>query len=110
MKAFSWGPANVEHIAKHGVAPAEAQYVATHARKPFPRYVGDGKWQVWGRTMDGRYLQVIYVYPDDEDVDIDSLSVTDLLAFSAGEAQVVYVIHAMELDDEQKAFVRKRQG
>src|SRR4051812_25439127 len=102
MKAFSWGPANVEHIAKHGVAPAEAQYVATHARKPFPRYVGDGKWQVWGRTMDG--------HPDDEDVDIDSLSVTDLVAFSAGEAQVVYVIHAMELDDEQKAFVRKRQG
>jgi len=51
---------------------------------------------------------VIYIYPDDADVDPDSLSPADLLAYSDGMAQVVYVIHARELTDTEKRRERKR--
>lgn len=95
MLAFCWNEWNVEHIASHGVAAPEAEYVVRHARKPYPRKRGRGKWLVHGRTGVGRNLQVIYVYPPDEDVDIEGLSPASLLAFLHGDAEVVYVIHAM---------------
>jgi len=53
-------------------------------------------------------LQVIFVYPDDEDVDLDSLGPHDLIAYSDGTAQVVYVIHARDLTDAEKRATRKR--
>src|SRR6185437_2088639 len=105
MRVFSW---NVEHIARHGVDPAEAEYVVKHARRPFPESIGDSKWLVRGRSRDGRWLQVIYVYPDDADVDPDSLSAADLLSYSDGRATVLYVIHAMELREPEKRRTRKR--
>jgi len=108
MRAFSWSDWNIRHIAEHHVKPIEAQYIVDHARQPYPEHVGDGKWRVRGKTRAGRWLQVIYVYPDDSDVDPDSLSPADLLAYSGGEAQVVSVIHARELTDAEKRQTRKR--
>jgi len=69
MRVFSWNGWNVEHIARHGVDPAEAEYVVKHAQSPFAESIGDAKWLVRGRSREGRWLQVIYVYPDDADVD-----------------------------------------
>lgn len=54
-----------------------------HARRPYPKIIGDGKWLVIGQTALGRYLQVIYVDDDDD-------------------ADTVYVIHARELTDTEK--------
>lgn len=108
MRVYSWDGRNVGHIAEHGVSPPEARYVVEHARSPFPRHVGEGKWLVCGQTQAGRWLQVVYVYPDDRDVDPDSLSVADLVAYSDGRAQVVRVIHARPLTDNEKRKTRKR--
>jgi len=87
----------VSHLAKHGVKPAEAEYVLRNAGKGFPRKIGDGKWIVKGSLEDGRSLQVIFIYPEDDEIDVDSLSVPDLIDYSDGNGKVVYVIHAMPI-------------
>lgn len=108
MLIFSWTAWNVAHIAGHGVSVAEAEYIVKHARPPFPRKLGGDKLLVWGQTADGRFLQVIFVYPADEDIDLDSLSIADLIEFSDGKGRVVFVIHSMDLDDDQKSQYRKK--
>jgi len=82
--------------------------VIEHARPPFPDYVGEGRWLVRGKTRAGRWLQVVYVYPDDTDVDPDSLALADLLDYADGRARVARVIHARELTDGEKRRTRKR--
>ena len=84
---FRWNEWSVEHIAKHGVKPDEAELVIRRARRPYPRYHGDDKWLVWGRGQGGRFLQVIYVV-DDEDS--------------------VFVIHARPLTENEKRRYRRR--
>lgn len=84
---FRWNEWNVEHIAKHGVRPDEAELVVRQAKRPFPRYHGDDKWLVWGRGQGGRFLQVIYVL-DDKDL--------------------VFVIHARPLTENEKRRYRRR--
>ena len=63
---FRWNQWNVEHIAGHGVEPAEAEAVVSGASEPFPLYRGDGKWLVWGRGRGRRYLQVVFVLDEDD--------------------------------------------
>ena len=83
---FRWNTWNVEHIAKHGVTPDEAEYVVNHASAPYPRFQGDEKCLVRGQTVAGRYLQAIYVFdPADE----------------------VFVIHARPLTDREKRRLRR---
>ncbi|HEX4795506.1 MAG TPA: hypothetical protein VH370_17070 [Humisphaera sp.] len=94
---FSWNAANVRHIAKHGVTVSEAEYVIRNAGRGFPRKMGDGKWIVKGQTDVGRRLQVIFIFPEDDELDVDSLSVADLIAYSDGSGKVVYVIHSMPI-------------
>ena len=95
---FSWDDWNVNHIAKHGVTPAEAEHVVRHAADPFPRSTGDHKSIVWGQTGEGRYLQVIFVYRDVEELEFESLTLEQLMAISERtEAELVYVVHAMPL-------------
>jgi hypothetical protein len=107
--AYSWNAANIGHIAQHGVVPDEAEAVANHPGRGHPRKIGDEKWLAWGRTPDGRYLQVIYILPADDEIDGDSLSLPDLIDYSLGEAEVRYVIHAMDLPDSgRRAYRRKK--
>jgi hypothetical protein len=106
---FIWNDDNVDHIAKHGVTPDEAEYVVDHAKPPFPRAAGDGKFIVWGRAAYGSYLQVGFVFLPDERVDVGLLDPFQLLDFQAG-AEVVYVFHAMPLTDDQKRQYRKLKG
>jgi len=88
MYEFRWNELDVEHIAEHGVSPAEAEYVVRAARRPFPEYRGDGKWYAAGRTSDGQYIQVIYVLTP---------------------ADVDFVIHARPLTDTEKKRYRRRR-
>ncbi len=82
---FRWNAWNVEHIAKHGVNPDEAELVVRNAKRPFPRYHGDGKWIVCGRGNGGRQVQVIHVLDEDG---------------------AVFVIHARPLTDREKRRFR----
>jgi hypothetical protein len=104
-----WDDDNVEHIGEHGIMPEEAEYVVEHARSPFPRAAGDGKFIVWGRTDDGTYLQVGFVYLPDERVDVESLEPSEVLDFQAG-SKVVYVFHAMPMTADQKRQYRRLKG
>jgi uncharacterized DUF497 family protein len=105
---FSWNAANIVHIAKHGIAPEEAEEVILRAKPPWPEVRKDGRRRVWGRTNSGRLLQVIFIFPADEDVDAASLNLAGLIAWSDGEDRVVYVIHARELEEDEKRQYSKR--
>jgi uncharacterized DUF497 family protein len=85
---FRWNEWNVEHIARHGVLPEEAEMAVRAARSPFPRKIEEDKWLVWGRGQGGRFLQVIFVLNED---------------------RTAYVIHARPLDDREKRRFRRRQ-
>ena len=85
---FRWNEWNIEHLAKHGVDPCEAEQVVGNARPPFPLYRGDGKWLVWGRGRGGRLLQVAFVIDEDDSV---------------------YVIHARALTDREKRRFRGKE-
>jgi uncharacterized DUF497 family protein len=83
---FRWNDWNVEHIREHGIAATECESVVCAAQSPFPKYVGDGKWLVWGRGQGGRFIQVVYlVDPDD----------------------TAFVVHARLLSEREKARYRK---
>jgi len=85
---FRWNDWNLNHIAVHGVGNYEAEFVVKRARRPWPECIGDDKWRVWGPTLSGRLLQVIYVVDPDD---------------------TVYVIHTRDLGDVDKRRYRRRR-
>jgi uncharacterized DUF497 family protein len=107
MILFAWNETNIEHIAKHGVAPSEAESVVRAARPPYPEQRENEKFLVWGQTDAGRWLQVIFVYLNDDQVEVDDLSLDQLAAFAEG-AEVIRVVHARPLIPAEKHRARKR--
>ena len=103
---YQWTVRNREHLQKHGVEPEDAEYVADHAEPPFPRVIGDEKHLVWGRTRSGDFVQVVFVYLADDEIDFASLSVVDKLRFEEGE-DVGLIIHAMPMSPAQKRQYRR---
>jgi uncharacterized DUF497 family protein len=101
---------NLAHIAEHDVTSQEAEEVFNAAKPPYPRKVNDDKYLVHGSTAEGRYLQVIFIYPQDEDVDVADLDPMDRLLFMEDKARAVYIIHARELTRRQKSKFRRRRG
>ena len=59
---FAWDDWNKEHVKKHGSNATDAKYILEHAKAPFPREIGDGKYGVWGQTalrhLLGSYFRV----------------------------------------------------
>ena len=107
---FSWEELNREHIARHGVSPAEAEEVVLSAEDPFPATIEGDKLVVWGATGSGRHLQVVYVFKTPDEVAYESLAVEDWIAIEAGEvAEVIRVIHAMDLTPRMKRSLRRRR-
>jgi len=88
MTVFRWNEWNVEHIAKHGVLPEEAEYVVRWPWPAHPRKEGRNKYASRGQTESGRFLQVVYVYDP---------------------PGVAYVIHARPLDEAEKRRLRRRR-
>ena len=78
---FRWIDWNQEHATKHGCSIQEIESTVVGAGRGFPRKVGLGKWQIIGRGMGGRMIEVIYVLDDDG---------------------TVFVIHAMPLTTRRK--------
>jgi hypothetical protein len=87
-RVFRWNQWNVDHIAEHVVLPEEAELVVSAARRPWPEYIGEDKWRVWGQTPEGRYLQVIYIFDP---------------------PGVIFAIHARDLDEREKRQCRRRR-
>ncbi len=85
---FRWIEWNLDKVAQHNVSPQEAEYVVNHARRPYPMKVDDGKRLVWGHTESGEYLQVVYILREDD---------------------VVFVLHARPLTENEKRRLRRRQ-
>lgn len=85
---FRWNDWNLEHVAKHGIDPLEAELVLLAPRKPYPLKREDEKWLVWGRGFGGRLLQVIYLLDEDG---------------------TIYVVHARPLTESEKRRYRRRR-
>ena len=56
---FRWNNWNVNHIAKHGVSPEEAEHVVRWATRH--KRHKKGSWIVYGRGNSQRKVEVIYV-------------------------------------------------
>ena len=84
---FRWIDWNIDHIAKHGVTPEEAEWVVENASSPYPECQEDDKWLVIGRGRGGRYVQVVFVLDDDD---------------------TVFVIHSRPLTDKERRRYRRR--
>lgn len=61
--AFDWDDANIDHIARHGVDPEEAEEAATDlnrvAAQAYRAQNGERRQAVTGKTIYGRLLTVI---------------------------------------------------
>ena len=100
---FAWDEKNRDHIARHGVTPAEAQFVVENAAVPFPQGVGDGKRRVWGATPAGRLLQVIYVLKREDEVTFESVAPLDwAMLQEMPDVRITRIIHAMNLTPDMK--------
>lgn len=104
---FQWDWKNFEHIAEHGVTPAEAEYVVRHAQPPFPVETKGDKWLVWGATSEGRFLQVVFTHKSLKDVDYFSVSVDALAEMLEDDVPVIRVIHSMPMTPRMMKRYRK---
>jgi uncharacterized DUF497 family protein len=82
---FRWINWNVEHVGRHNVSMEEAEYVV---RNNQASGVENRKFFVTGKTREGRWIQVVYIF--------DPIN-------------VVFVIHSRDLSDREKKQARKRR-
>ena len=106
-RRFFWELWNTQHIAKHNVKPEETEFVVRHAKSPYPRAGADGKFFVWGQTPAGRYLQVIFSYREDAEIDFESLKLDDVIELERDGIPFIYVLHARELTASEKSRLRR---
>jgi len=57
---LEWTLDRIEHIARHGITPEEAEQV--FASVPLFRRGRGGVYEAWGQTESGRYVLVIFRY------------------------------------------------
>ena len=107
MRRFYWDSWNREHIAKHSVSEAEAEFVVRRASEPFPKQSGDGKALVWGRTTGGRFLQVVFVNRAVEEVDYEEMTLEQIAEMEDSSVPLVYIIHARDLTAAEKSKYRR---
>jgi hypothetical protein len=82
---------------------AEAEYVVTHAIRPYPMALDSEKRLVIGNTAKGRTLHVIFVFKSYDDIEPGSLSSEDLAEWGDQQIiEIVFVIHAMPASDKMK--------
>ena len=86
IREFEWDDNNIEHIARHGVAPDEVEDVAFDD-DPWIRKGRKGTRYMLGYTIAGRYLFVVYVLK--------------------GKG-IARVIASVDMDGKTKRFYKKR--
>jgi hypothetical protein len=79
--AFRWNDWNLDHATKHGCTISEIESVVRNAGHGFPRYVGDGRYEVEGRGIGNRMVRVVFLRDPDP---------------------VAFVIHAMPLTTRRR--------
>jgi uncharacterized DUF497 family protein len=65
---FRWIDWNIGKVEKHGLTAGDVEYVVEHARRPYPKPIGNEKWLVIGRTSNGRLIQGIYLVDPSDDL------------------------------------------
>jgi uncharacterized DUF497 family protein len=104
---FVYDDWNRNHVAKHGVNRAEAEFVVENARPPYPKKIEHGKFIVYGRDPAGRTLEVVFALKSCDEVDFDSLDLLQLEELTRKANSVaVYIIHAMPVS-RRKANTRR---
>lgn len=78
-------------------------------RAPYPSPIGEGKHLVWGQTVGGRYLQVIFVYRAVETISLNEVEPHQRLDLQDLDI-VVYPIRARDLTPAEKRKFRRRRG
>lgn len=63
VRGWIWDERNRAHIARHGVHEDEAEQVPESAG--LTETVEAGKLLAWGKTVEGRYLVVVYTVRED---------------------------------------------
>jgi uncharacterized DUF497 family protein len=107
---FSYDDWNRQHVSKHGVQRADAEYVVEHATPPYPQRIEGGKLIVYGPDRAGRILEVVFAFRSAEDVDFDSLDLLQLEELSQkANAITTYIIHAMPVGGRGKKRYRRRK-
>jgi hypothetical protein len=82
--------------------------VVEHAGEPFPREMGGGKYLVWGQTVSGDHLEVIFAFRVPEELAFADLDLFDWGALIDYPATVsIYVCHAMPMKDKQLRQYRR---
>jgi hypothetical protein len=105
-----WDDENIEHLAKHGVDPDEANEVLADMQPPFPQALENGKLLAWGQTLEGRFLQIIFVHRTVQSLDWELLNWEDRMALQDYDGvEVLYVIHARDLTPDEKRQLRRRK-
>ena len=85
LRELQWDAGNIEHIARHGVSPEEAEEACRIA--PKVRRARLGRHLVLGRTEEGRYLAIVVIY---------------------GGAGAGRVITARDMTDRERAIYRRK--
>ena len=86
IRSFLWNEGTIDHIAHHRVAPEEIEEVAFDG-SPYSRKGRQGRRYLYGKTLGGRYLFVVYVL------------------VARGSAQV---ITARDMDEKERRLYLKR--
>ncbi len=86
IQGFQWDEANIAHILNHAVTPEEIEEIAFEGT-PHIRKGREGRRYLYGKTVGGRYLLVVY------------------LPVGKGQARV---ITAREMDVKEKRLYLKR--
>jgi uncharacterized protein len=63
MHGFDWDDANVEHIARHGVSPEEAEQAYLDGNRcsvSIARHATEPRWGLLGKTENDRILHLVY--------------------------------------------------
>jgi uncharacterized DUF497 family protein len=62
IEGFDWDAANVGHILRHAVTPFEVEEVVGRPNVMMPAATvrGEERWKVFGKTVPGRYLVVVF--------------------------------------------------
>lgn len=85
IRSFKWDEDTIDHIGNHGVRPDEVEEVAFEDY-PYVRKGKRGRRYLYGKTLGGRYLFIVYVLAD------------------MGIAQVIM---ARDMDDKRKKALSK---
>ncbi len=86
IRSFKWDEETIDHIANHNVTPEEVEEVAFDG-SPYIRKGRHGRRYLYGKTIGGRYLFVVYTL--------------------IGEGRV-QVITARDMDEKEKRLYLKR--